>query len=327
MRPTIVLNRRAGSAHRDRALGRALARRRDLELVAPSDLDELQRVAAELRRARLPRLGVVGGDGTVHALLSALHRADAETPMPTLALLGGGTLNTIARSVGVRRRPLEDAISVFASLGSRSTIATSARSTMRIADSLGSLFGVGVVETFLRAYYATGNPSPATAAQLLGKAALESIVGGPTFRSFTGREVRRVVTAEGETLVDRPTLTIAAGTIGDLGLGFRPFHRVDGALGTMHLVNFHGDAASLARALPRIRLQRALPGSIATERATTGFTITTDSAPIRYMVDGDLYEHAGTSLVVSLGPTIRYATLVESARDARTLGELSPRST
>src|SRR5262245_51132066 len=44
-------------------------------------------------------LGIVGGDGTVSAVLGAFDRP--ERPLPRLALLRGGTMNTVARGLGV----------------------------------------------------------------------------------------------------------------------------------------------------------------------------------------------------------------------------------
>jgi diacylglycerol kinase (ATP) len=45
-------------------------------------------------------IAVNGGDGTVQAVLTGLLRADAEGPLPLVAVLPGGTTNTTARNVG-----------------------------------------------------------------------------------------------------------------------------------------------------------------------------------------------------------------------------------
>jgi len=305
----ILFNRHAAGGHSERSVERILARAYDVDVVTPTTRDDVELVARQILADRVDLLGVVGGDGTIHTVLSALERARDLGPMPTIALLGGGTLNTIASSVGARRRSLGSAIDRFRAIRSEESIPTTERATMKCNGAIGSLFGVGVVETFLREYYATGTPDAIVATRILGTAAIESVIGGPMFRAFTAREPFALTLDEGEAFEMQPTLSIAAGTVADLGLGFRPFHRITTNPGTIHLVRYHGDAASLARSLPRIRFARPLRPEVADDRTTRGFTIRAGAAPIRYMIDGDLYEHEGTDLRVDLGPTIRYATL------------------
>lgn len=320
MRSLIVFNRLAGGGHGDRSIARAIARAGSIEVVAPTTKDELDRVARELRASRTERLGIVGGDGTVHAVLSALDRAGDAGPMPTIALLGGGTLNTIARSIAPRRRSLASALDAFREAASVTTIPTTSRATIRCNGAVGSLFGVGVVASFLREYYRAPRPSAWSAARLLATGAIESLVGGPTFRAFTATDRLSVTFDDGEALEPRETLAVAAGTIPDLGLGFRPFHRVIDHPGSMHLVRYHGDAASLVRALPKVRLARPLGERIADERTTRGFTIRSERDRVGYMFDGDLYEHAGRELRVTLGPDVRYATLESPVPERASLG-------
>jgi hypothetical protein len=97
---------------------RSRANRRGLQHVAPvlaghpharhyvlEEGTELSEILSDCARRALTLLAINGGDGTVQAVLTGLY-ADGpfETP-PALALLRGGTSNTIARNLGVTGRP------------------------------------------------------------------------------------------------------------------------------------------------------------------------------------------------------------------------------
>ena len=74
------------------------------------DLDDLRRVAEEFKTRDIDILAINGGDGTNHCTLTTFLQVYREKPLPKIALLRGGTLNTVARSVGVKGRS-EDILS------------------------------------------------------------------------------------------------------------------------------------------------------------------------------------------------------------------------
>ena len=98
----VITNASAGSAHQeavDAALG-TLRERADVEVVAttsPEDCD-----AAVARRGRR-RVVVCGGDGSVHFIVTALHRA-GELADP-IGLIPLGTGNDLARALGLPLDP------------------------------------------------------------------------------------------------------------------------------------------------------------------------------------------------------------------------------
>lgn len=100
MDPLLILtNKSAGSAD-DEALERAVAALRaqtSVEVHATGDPGELDGV---LHRAGSRRIVVAGGDGTLHAVASALYRRN-QLSDAVLALLPLGTGNDFARGVGL----------------------------------------------------------------------------------------------------------------------------------------------------------------------------------------------------------------------------------
>jgi diacylglycerol kinase (ATP) len=98
----VITNKDAGTADQetlDVALG-ILRDRTSVEVAATSDPGELDGV---LQRAGSRRIVVAGGDGSLHAVMSALYRRH-QLDGVTVALLPLGTGNDFARSVGI---PLE----------------------------------------------------------------------------------------------------------------------------------------------------------------------------------------------------------------------------
>ena len=100
MNPLLVItNKSAGTADQE-ATERALAILRDgasIEVAATSNPGELDGV---LHRAGSRRIVVAGGDGSLHAVVSALHRRNELTDS-VLALLPLGTGNDFARTAGI----------------------------------------------------------------------------------------------------------------------------------------------------------------------------------------------------------------------------------
>src|SRR5512134_3085661 len=77
----------------------------DGELVDASTPEELALALERFRAARIDVLGVNGGDGTAHVVLTAFVRAYRGAPLPRVLLLRGGAMNTVAKGNGVRGGP------------------------------------------------------------------------------------------------------------------------------------------------------------------------------------------------------------------------------
>jgi diacylglycerol kinase family enzyme len=275
------------------------------EVADAATFEELDEALGRFRARNIDVLAVNGGDGTGHVALTALARSWGDAPLPALALLRGGAMNTVADAHKLRGTPE----SILKALLERRRAGLQIRAVERdlLAVSvdggpprLGFLFGTGAVVTFLDAYYGTGHASPATAAGLLVRAVGSSLVGGPFAAALTAREPVRV-TADGDDWPDVPYLAVLAGSVPELGFGFTPFGRCDEQPGFFHAVGVTGTALQVAAHLPRIWLGRPWRRSLAVDAVTRDLEL---SGPLRCTVDGDLYE-ARESLRVRTGPPVR----------------------
>src|SRR5580704_7959063 len=101
----VVLNPKSRRNLRDpRAASRLARTLGDSGVVREArSIDELYRIAEDFRRDDIDVLAISGGDGTNHVTLTGFLDVYRGHTMPQVALLRGGTMNTVANSVGVGR--------------------------------------------------------------------------------------------------------------------------------------------------------------------------------------------------------------------------------
>ncbi len=264
-----------------------------------SELDGVLRTALD----RADIVALAGGDGTNHVTLTRLERALDGRPFPPIALLGGGTMNIVARHLGVAASPsaalrrLCDA----APEGIRSSRHDLLRVQTGDFDALGFIFGAGLVVNFLREYYRQVDPTPADAGAMLARAAWSAVTGGELASRLLAQLPCRVV-ADGDELFAGTLTALLASSQQHLGLGFRPFVRARDLPGAFEVVAIDGGLTDVATALPGIRLGRPLPAQGFRATLTRRLEVSLDQ-PASFFLDGDLYPEAA-DLSVTTGPTV-----------------------
>ena len=306
MHTAIIVNRHAGSIRRDPKLAermRALCGPH-ASLHVTQDLEELHAVAGAAAGRGVTTIGLVGGDGTASATLTALERAYGAQTLPAVAFLRGGTMNTIATSLGVSQRSPLALLKRTLAVAARPNGSIVQRPVMRIGQRLGFLFGTGVWHGYLAESYANGQPTRVTNATVLGRGRASAAGQGPTdapnLHAPTHSE--RLAVGSGES---RPYLTIAAGTVADAGFGFRPFHRVLERRDQFQLFAIKGSATDVLRDLPGLWFGRGLSPDTAYNTTTSWAELRSHDGPFGYAIDGDLAT-AQDTLRVELGPLFRF---------------------
>jgi diacylglycerol kinase family enzyme len=304
----VIVNRNAGALRRDPTL---LARMETLcagraTLLPTDDLAHLSRVATRVAAGRARHVGIVGGDGTASATLTALLNAYGGAALPDVALLRGGTMNTVAHSLGIPcKRPLQLLASALDAWTRPDAARWRARPALWVGSRLAFLFGTGVMVGYLDAYYRAGHgaPTPFTAARVLARAASSALVFGPGIRELL-TESTLSLTFDGGQLEQRSYLSVAAGTVPHLGLGFRAFHRAFDSDERFQLLAIHGKPAEVARELPRVWAGRGMTTRVARDTMTAWAKLESPAGRFAYFVDGDLLEAQGP-LELRLGPPWR----------------------
>ena len=292
--------RRPGTARRLRGLLGA-----DGELLDASTPEELDVALERFRAARIDVLGVNGGDGTVHLVMTAFARAFGSEPLPRLLLLRGGSMNTVARAHGIRGSPERILWDVVTRRRAGLPLRIVERDLLRVEGdgqppTFGFLFGTGAVVAFLEAYYAGGRAAPAVAASLVLRGMASSLVNGRLARTLARREPLRVA-SDGEEWPGQSYLALLAGSIPQIGFGFRALARCDEQPGFFHAVGVTGSLLQVALAAPRIAAGRPWRRRLALDEVARELTV--EAEGLRFTVDGDLY--ASPSVVrVSTGPPV-----------------------
>jgi diacylglycerol kinase (ATP) len=306
VRGALILNPRAASARRSADLQRRLVAQvgPDVAVEAPDGLDGLAAAARALADAGARRIGIVGGDGTAGRTIGALRAAWGARPLPPIALLPGGTMNTVARSLGVRGG-LHRAVAGWAeAVQEDRPLPRATRWPLVVrgaaAEQHGFLFGVGVVARFIAAYEASGTPSPAQAAWTLAT----SVAAGALGRGADGffAPVRAEVRVDDAPWPDDPVL-LAAGAADDLGLGFRALKACVETPGAMGLVATSAAPRGVIADVLRCRVEAALSRHA---RQGPGHRLVLRlRAPTVFNLDGDLFD-AAEEIEVLPGPPVAF---------------------
>jgi diacylglycerol kinase family enzyme len=279
-------------------------------------IDELYRIAEDFRREDIDVLAISGGDGTNHVTLTGFLDVYGGATMPQVALLRGGTMNTVANSVGVCKGRPEGLLGrLLRDYAQRANepLENVERHVMRMAPRdarpgehtyYGFLFGTGVVHGFLAEYYRDGEPTPLVAAKTLARGIGSAFIRGETIRRMARPFRGSVLLDDGTRWEERNYLAVAAGTIAHIGLNFKPFRRFDEQPGRFHMLGIHASPVAFVKELPRIHRAEPMRPGKAVEALSTWAVVRSADGVLRYMIDGDLHETRG-ELEVSVGPQVR----------------------
>ena len=278
-----------------------LCRESGATFIAPDGLDALGRAIAALDDVDV--LAVNGGDGTLHRVLTFAVEAFGDD-LPEVAILPGGTMNIAAHSTGWLGKPIEGLQTVLAHLESpdRGILERRRTWTLRVDERwIGFLFGNGLIARFLEVYEEVDDPTAARAAAILARGAASALVNGPFVKRLT-RRWEGELTIDGVVQDRSSWLAVAAGTVEQIGLGFRPFRYVEDHPGQMHAVGLGSSVARFARELPRVYRRQALAADTNLERPARRLVLRSDERAA-FMVDGD-FHRGGNELVVEVGPSV-----------------------
>jgi diacylglycerol kinase (ATP) len=273
-------------------------------VLAPKSFEELDSMAADIRRSPPTVIAVHGGVGTLHKTVTALGRAFGADPLPPIAILCGGTMNVVATSLRIRERPSVFLTSIVAADRNGPPLERIRRRCLRIGDELGFLFGSGLPANFLAEYYGSGEYGPARAAWLLARAFFSALWHGPfiqrLFKRFEGS-----VRVDGTLLEQTAFVGLMAGTVREVGLGFKLVHRADDDPERFGVLAMHSAVLSLAFDVRAVQTGRGIAPRRAFSAVASQMDIQPKNGGMAYTIDGDLYR-THESVAISLGPHIDF---------------------
>jgi diacylglycerol kinase (ATP) len=273
-------------------------------VLAPKSIEELDAMAAELHQSPPAVIAIHGGDGTLHKTVTSLGRVFGADPLPPIAMLCGGTMNVVATSLGIRERPAVFLKAIVDADRSGQPLETIRRRCMRIGDELGFLFGSGLPANFLTEYYAPSGYGPGRAAWLLLRAFFSAIWHGPFIRKLFKR-FEGSVRVDGTLLQQTAFVGLMAGTVREVGLGFKLVHRADDDPERFGVLAMHSGVLSLTLDVWAVRRGRGIAERRAFSAVASQMDVQSKNGAFAYTIDGDLYR-AQEPVAISLGPHIDF---------------------
>lgn len=292
----LLCNPHSGRNQRKLALVRAEAAAIPHALYRETDAPrDIVQAIDDFAAAGVELLAVIGGDGTLMAVLTHLLHACPFATLPLLTIIPGGTTNTAAKDLGTRGWPQK----VLRRLGERlsgpsSGSALRQRPILKIEHAdmepvYGMVFGAGAVAAAIdfshrrvKRLGITGERESSIAfVRFVGAALLGQSDGplGPT---------RIAIRADGEAGTADDYLLLLASTLERQVLGMRPYWSAEPA--PLHFTAIRHRPRSLWRALPSVL--RGRPGPLLTpERGYLSRNLETVELTLDgpYVVDGEIH--------------------------------------
>ncbi|MDW8283466.1 MAG: diacylglycerol kinase family protein [Myxococcales bacterium] len=283
-------------------------------LVVTPDLAALREAVASFAAKGVPLVATCGGDGTTMATVTELVRAYGPRHLPSLMLLRGGSVNTIARNLHIRGRPEQLLARALERLRVPEDLALWPgwpQGLLRVRDRLqgrdgperfGCLFAAAMGARFLELHLASPRQSLGQAVALMLRTVASTLVpgGGPLARRlFAQTEVRLWV--DGEQVPQGHVRLVLAATVPDVGLGMRVAWQAGRVPGRLHVVASGLAIGTMARQLGRVRRGEPLGGGPHLDRLATSLRVQFVQ-PQPYTLDGDLFR--AEELEVEAGPQL-----------------------
>jgi len=265
------------------------------------DLQDLRRVAEEFKTRDVDILAISGGDGTNHCTLTTFFNVYGDKPLPKIAFLRGGTLNTVARALGIKGSSETLLSQLLVKYHEDKPFKTTEGHLMKINDEYGFIFGLGVIYNFMEAYYNGGNPSPLIAGWTLIKSVSSALINGPLACKMFDR-FDAEVTVNGKKWPFANYSALYCGSINQLGLDFKVFYTVDKNPGKFHAAGFALPPRNILKYIPKMYMGQPSGCPDLIEEPTSEMTIKLKK-PLPYTIDGDMKDPLDT-FHITMGPTL-----------------------
>jgi diacylglycerol kinase (ATP) len=276
-------------------------------LLITKTVDHLPEAAARCLADGVEVVGLSGGDGTLHAVTTELARvyAKAGKDVPPIALLRGGTMNTIAKGMKtLRGTPLSILDHLIERYRRQERFRIVPRSALDLdgGREFGFLFGLGMPVSFLRAYYKGSGRGAAKGAEVLGRLVLSTVMRSPYARAIFS-PVPACVSVDGGERRSRRYTAIMAATVTEVGLGFAPFRRAPETPDRFQILAAAEPPLRIAAQIRRLYTGARLRGDVLDELAKE--TMIETERDVDYMFDGEI-RRGGTRFHLRTGPQISF---------------------
>lgn len=269
------------------------------------NFNELDSAAREIKKNRPPYLAISGGDGTIHQVLSRFIKIYRREPLPPIVILKGGTMNNISATIKLKGDGYQILARLVRRLENNRPVKTYPRHTMKIGNRYCFIFATGSPIKILKAVYESDRKDIPSVIRVIIRVLNDGVLR-PGSSGFFSR-LRARVYMDGEELGCKDMLGIIAGTVEDIGMGFRFLYRQKKTPGTFRVIATGVEPFVLVRNILSLRKGRALAHPLHHDAEVKTLRIVSES-PFDYTMDGDIYS-ADEALSVETGPEVKLVSV------------------
>jgi diacylglycerol kinase (ATP) len=274
--------------------------------VRPTEsLEHLDEVLHEFKERHYPYIGISGGDGTIHNVITRIIDIYIDNTPPIL-LFNDGTMNNISASIGlggdssaILKRFLESLTKSFYPRMFQ-------RDTLKINNRYCFLFGMGVIANFLNECYSDGQKGFRKNIEAIGKTFGEVLntllISGDADLSVV-KHMDAEVRINSRRIGFRNLLFVLAGTVENIGMGFRALYKSNDMPGMFHVFINGMQPIELISQLNKFLGGSSIENNFHLDETVKKLEIET-GMEFEYTMDGDMYR-AEKRLVVEVGVPVK----------------------
>lgn len=269
----------------------------------PRSVEELLEVAKEIKKDKYEIIGVNGGDGTNHQIITRMIKVYKDERLPLIAHLRGGTMNTVSNALygikgsvaGITRKLVEH-------YKGNKPFKTRTSKVLKINEMYGFMFGTGFVANLMDIYYEGGKTGPIKALQIIYKGIASAILSTDYIERLFKPVVAKV-TIDGKKLDFKEYSVVVSSAIRNIGLNFRAIYRAEELPDRIHVLAGKASAFEVITRLRKLYVGHEPDFKHLIDTLARHVEIISNT-PLKYTIDGDMYED--THIILTPGPLLSY---------------------
>lgn len=273
----------------------------------PDGLEALHIVINEIHAESGDIVCIHGGDGTVHQVMTALWRVyQTHTPYPKVAILKGGTMNNIARNVGVSF--WSNAKELLMAIAQNAPLQSSIHHPIVVDNTQsGFIYGNVALAPFLDKYETGPEPPSPWKGFKMFLQTVFSVIFGTQYSQEVLAPATFSMQIDSTEIPPKQYTMLGISSLADVGFYFRPFYRTLTESNTLQCIAMNCSPMHIVWSIPNIWLARPTNSPKIVDQ--TGQHIQMEyTEPLRYTIDGDVYT-SGLTQTIALGPAISFLHL------------------
>ncbi len=263
-------------------------------------IEEIDEVAEECKNKIISFLAISGGDGTLHQVISRFINIYAPAPIPPVVILKDGTMNNISGTIKLKGDGYSILKRLLRAICRGDKVATADRYTMKIEDRYCFLFGVGLTTNVLNAVYEGDRKDFPKVVRVIIKAFSDGILRADSSSLY--KRLKAKTYFNGEKIASDDILGILAGTVEDVGMGFRPLKRKITTEPGFHVIATGVKPIVLACHILTLARGGTFHHPLHFDSHVRNLRIISDGS-FEYTMDGDIYS-ADREIYVETGPAV-----------------------